>query len=142
MRSPADLPDPTTSVDRFAELSALLAEPLADRAAILGAAGLDPERWQTTQDDWAKRLRDDGIVAARFAEVFDRTLGAVTAPAAPLAQPLPGGALPFAATVDVDLSAMRPVVASQHPSSPPNALADTLESPTRLPVPGLPFKNR
>jgi hypothetical protein len=141
MRSPADLPDPATSVDSFAELSALLVDPLADRAAILGAAGLDHERWQTTQEDWAKRFRHDGIVAARFAEVFDRTRGAVAAPAAPLAQPLPDAALPFVATVDVDLSPMRPTVASQHPSSPPNPLADTLEAPTRLPVPVLPFKS-
>jgi hypothetical protein len=135
MRSPADLPDPATSVDRFAELSALLVDPLADRAAILSAAGLDPERWQMTQDAWAKRLRDGGLVAERFAEVFDRTLGAGTAPTAP------GAALPFVASVDVDLTAMRPAVASQHPSSPPNPLADTLESATRLPVPVMPFKD-
>ncbi len=96
MPNPAQPADPADSVDRFAELSALLADPFADRAAILRAAGLDAERWRQVQEGWAGCLQEGGPVAERFAAVYDKILGALGAPAVPLARAghAPGGGPP------------------------------------------------
>jgi hypothetical protein len=86
MPNPAQPADPAGSVDRFAELSALLADPFADRAAILCEAGLDAERWRAVEEGWAGRLQEDGAIAERFAAVYLKTVRALGAPALPLAQ--------------------------------------------------------
>jgi len=83
MPNPAQPADPAGSVERFAQLSAQLADPFADRAGILCAAGLDAERWRNVQEGWAERLHQEGgAVAERFAAVYDKTLGALGAPLA------------------------------------------------------------
>jgi hypothetical protein len=157
--------DPTDDIDCFAALSALLADPVADRAAVLREAGLDAERWRAVAAGWAPRFADGGAVAKRFAEVYDRTRRALATPAAVPVAPAsaasgeevarvgmdaagppstlrsapPPAAASLAATTDVDLRTLLPAVPFQPRSSLPNPLGDTLEAGTRLPVPVLPF---
>lgn len=67
-------------VEAFATLAAQLAEPGADRAAILAAHGLDEERWEALDDAWQARLseadegEDEGVppLMAAYAEAFAR----------------------------------------------------------------------
>ncbi|MGK4005425.1 hypothetical protein WMF31_22545 [Sorangium sp. So ce1036] len=74
--------DPARDVEAFATLAAQLADPSADRAALLAEHGLDEERWEALDDAWQARFSeadgDDGddvgvppLVAA-FAETFAR----------------------------------------------------------------------
>lgn len=68
--------DPAThssdSIERFAELSALLDEPFADRQAVLRAAGLDDERWTDVVERWAALLAtaEGEVLAVRFGDAF------------------------------------------------------------------------
>jgi hypothetical protein len=80
--------DPTSSIDRFAEVSALLADPFSDGAAVLRDAGLDAEGWRKVEESWVPRLERDEAAAERFGVVFERTLRALSAsPAVPLGRP-------------------------------------------------------
>jgi hypothetical protein len=75
--------DPAQDVEAYATLAARLADPSADRAALLAEHGLDEAGWEALDDAWQARLEeadeDDGeeevgvppLVAA-FAETFAR----------------------------------------------------------------------
>ncbi|WP_437681539.1 hypothetical protein [Sorangium sp. So ce131] len=74
--------DPARDVEAFATLAAQLADPSADRAALLAAHGLDEDGWEALDDAWQARLSeaDEGddeeagvppLVVA-FAEAFAR----------------------------------------------------------------------
>lgn len=74
--------DPSQDVEVYATLSARLADPGADRAALLAEHGLDEASWEALDDAWQARIEeadeDDGeevgvppLVAA-FAETFAR----------------------------------------------------------------------
>lgn len=67
-------------VEAFATLAAQLADPGADRAAILAAHALDEEQWEALDDAWQARLseadegEDEGVppLMAAYAEAFAR----------------------------------------------------------------------
>lgn len=74
--------DPSQDVEVYAALAARLADPGADRAALLAEHGLDEAGWEALDDAWQARIEeadeDDGeevgvppLVAA-FAETFAR----------------------------------------------------------------------
>ncbi len=68
-------PNPVTTVERFAELSARLADPFADRATILCDAGLDAQSWGDIESRWQTRLgaasEEQDALVARFGEVYE-----------------------------------------------------------------------
>ncbi|WP_437593396.1 hypothetical protein [Sorangium sp. So ce1000] len=77
-----DPPRGVDDVEGYATLSARLADPSADRAALLAAHGLDEDSWEALDDAWQARLseadEDDdeevGVppLVAAFAETFAR----------------------------------------------------------------------
>ena len=103
--APDTPPDPIATVDRCAEVSALLEDPFADRAAVLHGAGLDENTWAAAQARWVERLvaPDAEPLVARFGEVYETTLrrltsgGAPVAPASDLDRDDPGAAPPRSA---------------------------------------------
>jgi hypothetical protein len=64
------------TIERFAELSGLLADPFADRAGVLSSAGLDAARWRKLEAEWSARLQgpDSGSLSRRFSAVYSATL--------------------------------------------------------------------
>jgi hypothetical protein len=78
---------PNLSLDRFAELSAEIADPFAERSVLLRRAGLDEESWSRIIDSWmtAFTAPDGEHQAARFGEVFARTKRRLAAGPAPAA---------------------------------------------------------
>ncbi|MGK3982427.1 hypothetical protein WME99_05285 [Sorangium sp. So ce136] len=78
---PRDVRD-LDDVEVYATLAAQLADPSADRAALLAAHGLDEERWEALDDAWQARLseaddedgEDVGVppLVAAYAETFAR----------------------------------------------------------------------
>jgi hypothetical protein len=50
-------PDPVDTVERFAELSALLDDPFAKEEEVLRAAGLDRDAWERIEARWLEALR-------------------------------------------------------------------------------------
>jgi hypothetical protein len=78
MRLPG-LEDLENDVEAYAALSAALADPRADRGALLAARGLDEDAWDAIDDAWLARLsaaddNDDGVppLVAAHAEAFAR----------------------------------------------------------------------
>ena len=88
MPDPPDMsPDHVAPVDRCAEISALLEDPFADRAAVLRGAGLDETTWAAAQERWVKKLaasNSDALVA-RYGEGYETTLRRLASGGAPIA---------------------------------------------------------
>lgn len=64
-------------LERFARLSARLADPFADRARLLAAYGFDEASWRGLQVQWeteigARLLVGDGVLATAYSEAFTR----------------------------------------------------------------------
>jgi hypothetical protein len=143
---PPTLPDPVDTIERFAELSALLDDPFAEEEEILRASGLDTQAWEATEARWLGQLRAGGSdiedLARRFGKTYRETtarLAATTPTREPIPETLPTGvgflsaeAQPWRA--DAALIG-REVVAE----APPLNAADTLEEAISFPVPPLPF---
>jgi hypothetical protein len=53
-------PDPVDTIERFAELSALLDDPHARRAALLSGVGLDERAWREIEERWMACLKKPG----------------------------------------------------------------------------------
>ena len=83
-------PDPVATVDRCAELSALLDDPFADRSAVLRAAGLDEKSWAAIQERWVAMLAaaESDALVGRYGEVYETTLRRLASGGAP-ARPAP-----------------------------------------------------
>jgi hypothetical protein len=125
---PPTLPDPVDTIERFAELSALLDDPFAEEDEVLRAAGLDAEAWEAIQARWVGELRggsgDVEDLARRFGKMYRETTARITGRAAagePMPDTLPTGAPP------------------PDPEAAPEA---TLELGAVLPLPALPFAPR
>jgi hypothetical protein len=131
MPTPAD---PADTVERFARLSALLADPFDDRAAVLGDVGLDAQGWQDLEQRWAAILGDAGNVdlAGRFTSVVDETLRGMSGAAVPETErtcepgggpcfPMPRGASPLVGdSPDIDKDEIPSTLPSPRwPTTPP-----------------------
>ncbi|APR86121.1 hypothetical protein A7982_12294 [Minicystis rosea] len=160
-------PDPVDTIERFAELSALLDDPFADEHEILHAFGLDAEAWDAIEARWIARMRAGDGDAESLARLFGKSYRETTqrvkhgdASKVDVDDTLPTGAAflsteaqPWrdeAATVGRDLTATPPPLLDAQPippapptrptgAPPPPAVADTLETSHPLPVPPLPF---
>lgn len=74
------MPTPADDIEAYAALAASLADPAADRAALLAAHGLDEDAWDALDDTWQARLSaadeadTDGVppLVAAYAEAFAR----------------------------------------------------------------------
>jgi hypothetical protein len=158
-------PDPVDTIERFAELSAILDDPHALRVALLSGVGLDERAWRAIEERWMRRIREPGgaALAERLGNVYAETRKnlseSVVPPTEPAGPPSPpssiwrSGAHPLAGTMDVGAHSLRPalpfqpapeggvVLAPTPPRRAVNPLAQTLESPQGLPVgPALPFR--
>jgi hypothetical protein len=114
---------PVESIERFAELCALLNEGFADRARVLGAAGLDEAAWKRLETRWMTQIAEssNGALARRFGEAYAakrRPFAEDPSTAAPLTPGprfLNGEAQPWrndAATVPLDASGVAPPLLS------------------------------
>ncbi len=67
--------DLTRDLDAYATLAARLADPAADRGALLGEHGLDEDAWEAIDDAWQAQIfaveDDDPGVPARIAAYSD-----------------------------------------------------------------------
>ena len=76
----AAMVDLSSDIEVYAALSAALADPAADRAALLAAHGLDEDTWDALDDAWQARLsaaeegEGEGVppLVAAHAEAFAR----------------------------------------------------------------------
>jgi hypothetical protein len=153
-------PDPVDTVDRCAELSALLDDPFGDRAAVLRGAGLDEAAWGRVQERWVTKLVADEALVARYGEVYETTLrrrligdgsdGPVPETDREGSRFLSEEAQPWraeAAAVQASGAGAAPTLRSLSSSSPPRPSSPPAEPPgagtlplgTRVPVPALPF---
>jgi hypothetical protein len=140
-------PDPVDTIERFAELSALLDDPHARRAALLSGVGLDERAWRGTEERWMARLREPGgqALADKLGEVYAETRRNLSDSLGPPTEPAPLS--PPAATLRSPLPPAPPEGGVVPPPSPPrsarrapNPLADTLDSPEGVPLrPAVPF---
>lgn len=80
-------PSPYGSIERFAELSARLDDPFADRQAVLRAAGLNEGRWGDIVQRWSTRLRasEGAVLATRFGDGYAAAMRHQLPPARELA---------------------------------------------------------
>ena len=64
----------TPPVHRFAAIMSALADPFANRGAILGAHGHDAASWAGIERDWTARIHQDasGDLGRAYAEAFSR----------------------------------------------------------------------
>lgn len=142
--------DPEQSLDCFAELSAEVDAPFADRAATLARVGLDDEGWMRLNERWLKAFREPGgdLRAARFGEVFRRTrarLAAGDVPSAEACEPADPGprflspeAQPWrgeaAGVGDSRASSPRPLTPPRAPAGAPVAAPAALAPPGPAPI--------
>jgi hypothetical protein len=165
MTAPA--PDPVDTIERFAELSAQQDDPFADADAVLRAVGLDEDAWEIIERRWMERLASGGPgvegLSERFGEVYAATRQrlSVGTLAGPVPDTLPTGAAflsseaqPWraeAAEVGRHLAVEVPPLMATGGTTPPatvlprvpaSSCAETLESPTGLPIPALPFRGQ
>ena len=65
-------PPHNESVERFAQLCALLNEGFADRAIVLASAGLDDNSWKQLESRWMTQIAQsaDGALARRFGAAY------------------------------------------------------------------------
>jgi hypothetical protein len=128
-------PDPVDTIERYAELSAILDDPHALRSALLAGVGLDERTWREIEGRWMARIKEPGgkALAEQLGAVYAETkrnlsdaIGPPTDPAPPaitLRSPLP----PAPPREPAPEGVVRP--ASAPPRRAPRTLADTLESP-------------
>ena len=69
MEPRASYPNP---VQRFAEIMAALADPFAERAAVLSASGYDVASWARVAQEWTRRIEQDttGELGAELGQAF------------------------------------------------------------------------
>ena len=146
-------PDPVDTIERFAELSALLNDPHALRAALLAGVGLDERTWKAIEERWMARIRAPGgeVLAQRLSERYaatQRNLSESIPPTEPSRAPTEH-ASPSSSTLGSPVPpALREPALSSSVVCPPQSpriarspLADTLDSPEGLPLPpALPFR--
>jgi hypothetical protein len=146
---------PIDTIERFAEVSALLDEGGAPRAALLLGAGLDPATWAEAEAHWMPLLKVDATLAARFAEVYGTTRRSMSSTTDAAPEPPPSTRSGLAQTADAAMSAQiraalpfirASAAASASPSAEPAPAAPsapfsgTINVPlTFLPAPTLPF---
>jgi hypothetical protein len=146
---------PIDTIERFAEVSAVLDEGGASRAALLLGAGLDPATWAEAEARWMPLLKVDATLAARFADVYATTRRSMSSTADAAPEPPPSTGSTLAQTADAATSAQiraalpfirgsAAALASPQaePAPPPPAapLSGTINVPlTFLPAPTLPF---
>jgi hypothetical protein len=152
---PAPPPSPDT-VERFARLLALLDDPFADRAALLGAESLDDAGWEDTVRRYTALLGTcDEAVVDGFVAAYQRARGeiegihaAMTPPAAAFfgreAQPWRDDAarVPLAgegAAPPLLVSVELPADTDRDPDAGPLLALRTIEAPVFVPASGLPF---
>ena len=162
-------PDPVDTIERFAELSAILDDPHALRAAFSPVFGLDERAWRAVEQRWMRRIREPGgaALAETLGKVYAETRKNLSEsvapptelaappppPSAALRSPPPAAPRPLGGTMDVSAHSLHPPLpfrpapeggVALPPASPRrvgNPLAQTLESPQGLPVgPALPFR--
>jgi hypothetical protein len=82
---------PHTHIEFFAELTARLDHPFADRAAVLRSAGFDDATYRRHLDRWSADLASalSPELARRFGEAYERAARALTAPSGDSAAPDP-----------------------------------------------------
>lgn len=156
---------PIDSIERFAEVSATLDDPFAERDEVLRAAGLDAAGWAETERRWSQRLREDtadpkGTLVARFSKVYTATrqeLSSANKAASGVPDTDRDGEGPVsyhghewraeAARVGLDAGdTPPPLLGAPAPPPPPvtairaPATLETLPSAGALPVPALPFQ--
>jgi hypothetical protein len=70
------LPDPVDTIERFAEISALLDDPFAEEDEVLRALGLDADGWDEIEARWLLRLRaeDAAPLGKRFGKAYRETV--------------------------------------------------------------------
>jgi hypothetical protein len=150
-------PDPVDTIERFAELSALLNDPHALRAALLAVVGLDEQAWKAIEQRWMARIRAPGgeVLAQRLSERYAATQrnlsdsipptepgGAPADPPPPpsstLRSPVPpapiAGPHPLAGTVDTDVRALRPALPFQPVPAGVVVRPPPSQSPVRSPL--------
>jgi hypothetical protein len=153
------LPDPVDTIERFAELSALLDDPYAEEDETLRARGLDRAGWAAIEARWLRAIRG-GEVDQEALLRYSKTYGATRAQldgAAPSTVPdtepdgrgfLSPDAQPWraeAAAVGRELAEAPPRLIPPAPPTLPTgctAVDETLDSPVVLPLPALPFERR
>ncbi len=123
--------DSVAEIERFATLSALFADPFADRIAVLSGAGLDGPGWQSMMERCMQRLEGVGgeALARHFAEVFMKTLRSLSAPGSSPAHP---------ASSRGPNSTERTLSAQIAPFGRDLEVPSTLPSPAHLPAPAPP----
>jgi hypothetical protein len=145
---PTPVPDPVDTIERFAELSALLEDPFADEEKVLRSAGLDSGAWDAIQRRWMARISSSAEAAAlsgRFGAVYVATKERLARGAASEGVPPTEPALPgFLSAVVPDAGGEPPPVPHAPVFAPAtrttSTLADTLESAQAIPLPPLPFE--
>jgi hypothetical protein len=144
---------PDHSVKRFAEIMASLANPFAEPAAVLSAAGYDAASWSLLEREWSQRIARDtsGRLASAFGQAFAAPSGAPVAPGdldRTVEVPVPELApvLPFSTAPREDESGLRRVPAVRRIYEPPiRPRLDPNESTLEMPIldttsPDLPFQ--
>ena len=142
--------EPTDSIERFAELSAHLADGFADRPSILASADLDETAWRRLEAHWLRRLDAEPELRDRFGEAYAKARCSLTTSAEPRSGeagghrgPSPEVAAPGSAGNDAKLNL--PVLLdedtdpSPSPCPQPDPADRTLEVPAYRPEPALPF---
>lgn len=148
---PTPVPDPVDTVERFAELSALQDDPFAEQDEVLRAAGLDDETWEAIEKRWMDRLSSGGSdveeLTGRFGKTYSETRQrlAIGVAAGPVPDTQPTGAGFLSTEAQPWRAEAAEVGRDVAPEAPPRvahtvrSVADTLDCPTCLPVPLLPF---
>jgi hypothetical protein len=161
------LPDPVDTIERFAEISALLDDTFAERDEVLRAFGLDAEIWARIEARWLLRFQEaEGTeLGKRFGKAYRETVQrlAGTAPtteeaadtepegpgflnttaqpwraeAAVVGQSASGAPPPLLAAPEATLH-LGAALPLALPAVPPD-VGDTLDSAGPLPLPVLPF---
>ncbi len=146
---PTPVPDPVDTIERFAELSALLEDPFADEEEVLRGAGLDSGAWDAIQRRWMARLSSSANASAlsgRFGAVFVATKERLARGAASEGVPSTELAVPGCLSAVVPDAGSEPPPVSRAPVFAPaprttSTLADTLESAQPIPLPPLLFED-
>ncbi len=104
-----DQPLPECTIERYAEIVAIIDDGAMSRVSILRAAGFDEIAWKRVKVYWMERLAAgiDHELAARFGTVYGRTKYSLSSAARDAALPSSGGGGGWAkegaqATADVD----------------------------------------
>lgn len=160
------LPDPVDTIERFAEISALLDDTFADEDEVLRASGLDAETWDRIEARWLTRLKEvEGIeLGKRFGKAYRETVQRIAgrapsteeaadtepdgflnstaqpwrAEAAEVGRGAVGAPPPLLAAPEATLHLG--AVLPRAPAAPSPDVGETLDSAGPLPLPVLPFQ--